>query len=119
MLSYNYEDNLLGITHSSVGKPKIIDTLWITLKLLDYYFKYEKENQQAIYDFTLQQVKMNTMRINTLHDEKANKDNFVISMKMLQQYFPTFESKRKELMYLEKSLWQGNYRKFQIAHFGE
>lgn len=115
---YNYEDNLLGITHSSVGKPKIIDTLWITLKLLDDYFKYEKENQQAVYDFTLQQIKMNTMRINTLHDEKANKANFVVSMKMLKQNFPTFNTKRKDLMYLEKSLRQGNYRKFQIANLG-
>lgn len=85
------------------------------LNILDDYFKYDKENQQAVYDFTLQQVKMNTMRINTLHDEKAN---FVISIEILQQYFPTFESKRKELMYLEKSLRQGNYRKFQIANLG-
>lgn len=118
---YNYLDNDKGITHTSIGNPKVIDTIWITERLLKDYFKYGDPNsksEQQIYNFTLRQIHMNANRVVSLKNRKVNKANFVISCHMLKRYFRHMKTEQKKYHLLEKSLKTKNYPLFLVSVFG-
>lgn len=104
---YNYRDNPHGITATSGRSAKVIDTLWITRKLLGEC----KIIDEQIYNFTLSQIVMNTQRLQYLSD-KVNKANFVISRHLIRQYFPGYETDQEALREIEHALRLGTYIEF-------
>ena len=105
---YNYRNNPRGITSTFGGTPKSLDTLWITQKLLS-----ECDNiDEQIYDFTLSQIIMNTLRLSYLSDN-VNKANFIVSKHLIEQYFAgEYRTNKKELLEVEHTLKVGTYTDF-------
>lgn len=116
---YNYFDNKKGITHTSRGNTKVIDSLYVTMKLLSDYFDhdYSKDTKQEIYDFTLGQIRMNTRRLSSLKSREVNKANFSISCFILKRYFLKSKTQNKNLKKLESSLRTNNYPLFMVSAF--
>lgn len=119
VITYNYLNNEQGIAHSSQGNLKIIDTLWITLKLVEDYQKSKLNCEQDVYNFTLQQIKMNARRISSLNDEMANKANFVISIALINKFFLRNKTNKEGLKYIEKAIKYKNYKQFMVLVFGQ
>lgn len=106
---YNYRRNTKGITISSKGENKSIDTLWITKKLLS-----ECDPQLLntdLFVFTLNQIIMNTRRLSYL-DDKVNKANFVISRNLIDKYFKRYKTDNKKIMEIKNALENNNYIRF-------
>ncbi len=107
-ITYNYRDNPHGITATFGGKPKSLDTLWITQKLLSECEVLD----ERVYNFTLSQIIMNTQRLMYLSD-KINRANFVISKHLIAHYFPSYKTDKKSLLKVEYALKnQGKYIDF-------
>lgn len=104
---YNYYKNSHGITATSQGKAKSLDTLWVTQKLLN---ECNNINMQT-YNFTLSQIVMNTQRLSYLSD-KVNKANFVISRYWVEHYFSGYETNDKKYLMIECILKSGTYKDF-------
>lgn len=104
---YNYRNNPYGITAASNRSPKVLDTLWITQKLLN---ECGMINEQ-IYDFTLSQIIMNTQRLIHLSDA-ANKANFVVSRYLINHYFPEYKTNSKGHLNVQHALKSGDYKEF-------
>lgn len=115
-ITYNYRMNPHGITNLSKGKNKSIDTIWITMTLLNDYLKENLSISHEIYDFTLFQFIVNTQRLVSM-SEKVNKANFVISCNIIKKYFSNFSTKNPKLYILEKALRDQDYRLFIISAY--
>ena len=85
---YSYTLNPLGITKTSKGKPKIIDSFYVTRALLEdrrvLGLSFDMEFCKAF----LYQVVANFRRIKTLRNECVNKSVFCLSCELLEKYFP-------------------------------
>lgn len=84
---YHYRMNSMGISALSQGKPKVIDTLWITSLLLKESLSREANVKDDLLQVYLGQVKMNFQRIETLLDYKACKASYYCHRHLLLKYF--------------------------------
>lgn len=112
---YNYRINLNGITKSSNGNKKSLESLYITMQLLSDYKKATNNGEftMNMYDFTLQQMVMNFKRIIFLKN-KLLYASFVVMCDTLDKYFPPqkFVTGNKKLTLLEQSLRNRDYGLF-------
>ena len=76
---YKYRTNKNGITFKSVGKPKVIDSLWATMKLLKDREKLGLPFDNQFIDKLIHQFKINTLRIYTLGDKQVDWANYQAS----------------------------------------
>lgn len=83
---YAYRSNASGISLSSIGKPKVVDTLWITLQLLEDRKKLNLPENDEYFRSVIGQIKMNAQRISSLKNKKADMANFEISKQIVNQY---------------------------------
>ena len=111
---YYYRENTAGISHSAKGNNRVIDTIYITRKILDDLRKAQKELNLNFYDIYLEQVRMNQERINSLGDETINKLSFKIHCALLSR-FPAYNTLDKKLKLLEWSLRNKNYTAYLLA----
>ena len=84
---YHYRMNNMGISALSQGKPKVVDTLWITSLLLKECLSGGANGKDDLLQVYLGQVKMNFQRIETLLDYKACKASFYCHRNLLLKYF--------------------------------
>lgn len=84
---YHYRMNSMGISALSQGKPKVVDTLWITSLLLKESLSGGENKKDDLLKVYLGQVKMNFQRIETLMDYKACKASFYCHRHLLLKYF--------------------------------
>ena len=110
---YNYRKNINGITISSKGKVKSLDSLYITIRLLMDCDKLNMDLTQSLYEFTLNQMIMNFNRIVPLGQSVMVKSFFVMA-NTIDLYFPEskYLTKNFNLKPVEKSLRSKNYRLF-------
>ena len=64
---YLYRINPKGISSTSVGNSKVIDSLLVTLQLLEDAKTFGSSMTAQLYDMFLRKVRMNYSRISTLH----------------------------------------------------
>lgn len=114
-LIYNYRVNPQGVTNYSRGKLKTIDTLWITLSLLEDYIQENRNVNNKIFEFTLKQISVNTMRLMYLNDDKVNYSNFVLSKYILNKYFNSLNTNNNGLSKIEKALRNNDYLQFLVS----
>ena len=107
---YLYRINNSGISAVSVGKRKVVDTLWMTSLVLEENQKLGVGDRNDILNSFLQQTKMDFQRIETLCDPKANKACFIVHCDLLHQYFGALNS----ISSLAESLRKGDYLYYSL-----
>lgn len=110
--------NSTGITYTSIGNPKIIDTVWVTLKML-----HDREEINLPFDDKfakklLHQIWINTVRIYSLKDKRANYANFMASVEIMRKYYPDERSiscSDEMLRQIKTAIYTNNFRLFMLA----
>ena len=106
-LVYNYRINYSGISYSSIGNPKSIDTLYITESLLQDCIKLNTISQ-LLYETTLRQIQINFIRTYPL-GHNVRRAIFIRSYQLLDNVFPNYTTNDPPLKKLEYSLRSRDY----------
>lgn len=114
---YNYRINKRGITFTSIGKPKILDTLYITNSLLEDVSTFEYSKSNEFYTKVFQQIKMNQNRISTIHKKDIQMAAFIIHCYFIEHYFTSQILLSEEYRYkeIEYAIKNHNYKLYIIA----
>lgn len=110
---YLYRINNSGISAVSVGKRKVVDTLWMTSLVLEENQMLGIGDRNDILNSFLQQTKMDFQRIETLCDPKANKACFIVHCDLLHKYFGSLNTKSSSLA---ESLRNGDYLYYSLCN---
>lgn len=93
-LLYEYRVNQAGMTSTTHGKPKSIDTYWITELLMQAHRDTGLPDNEAYFRYILQQFRLNQHRISDLAEE-IQESVFVLSCQLLNRWFPENWQDRK------------------------
>lgn len=112
---YEWRRNTNSISFTSKGKPKIIDTIYITLRLIKDCKQLGKPIDDNFCLTLIHQFKVNTMRVQTLNNKKAAWANFIISKTLYDKYC-TYDihtdNTHKEII---SALRQNDFKRFVLA----
>lgn len=114
---YNYRVNKRGITFTSIGKPKILDTLYITNSLLKDTSNFEYSNSNEFYTKIYQQIKINQNRISTIPKKDIQIATFIIHCFFIEHYFTSQTLLSEEYRYkeIENAIKTHNYKLYILA----
>ena len=111
---YLYRINPKGISSTSVGNPKVVDSLLVTLQLLEDAKTLGLSMTAQFYDMFLRQVRMNHSRISTLHDSNIDHHVFAATCRAKRQYFPTEHTTNSHLKRIEQALNEHDFGKYRV-----
>lgn len=119
-ITYDYRRNTRGITKTSKGRPKLIDTLWITMQLAEDHRRLFPGGAPTaplipFADTLLTQILQNARRIRTLKDIRIDYANFLISCALIKQYSPLRADTPCPLPMLDTALRKADFRDFMTA----
>lgn len=86
-ICYGYRVNEEGIVRSSHGKPKAIDTYWITEQLLYEHSQAGLSFDAVFFDYMLLQLRLNQHRVADL-EETIQESVFVLTCELMERFFP-------------------------------
>lgn len=112
---YEWRRNTASISFSSRGKPKILDTVYVTLRLLADRERLGLAADDGFRRTLLHQFKVNAVRTHTLGDRRADYANFVVSKSLYDKYLagePSLGNRHKELA---AALARDDYKRFLLA----
>ena len=109
---YDWRKNFQSISFTSVGRPKIIDTIYVTLKMIEDRKSLELPMDINFLSTLILQLKINTRRIYSLHNKKMDYANFVISRYIYNQYAKDCMKSQNEV---EIALFQNDFKRFMLA----
>jgi glycosyltransferase involved in cell wall biosynthesis len=112
---YEYRINYNGICAISEGNPKVIDSLWITLKLIKDRKRLGLPFGNKFTDQLVNQCKVNTQRIYTLGDKKANLANFLASKELYHHYCKNNSYLRTTSKPIVESFLKDDYYQFLLG----
>jgi len=87
-MAYGYRINQAGIVKSSHGKPKSVDTYWITEELMAEHAQAGLPADDAYFRYILLQIRLNQHRIADLPEE-IQESVFVLTCDLFCTTFPT------------------------------
>lgn len=87
-LCYGYRINESGIVKSSHGKPRSVETYWITEQLLQEHAQRGLPFDEAFLQYMLLQIRLNQHRVADLSAE-IQESVFVLTCGLMEQYFPS------------------------------
>ena len=112
---YEYRINYNGISALSTGKPKIIDSLWITIKLIKDRERLGLPFDNKFTDQLVNQCKVNTRRFYTLGDKKANLANFLASKELYRHYCNNRNCQRTVNKPIEEAFLKDDYYQYLLG----
>ncbi len=112
---YEWRINRNSISFTSKGRPKILDTIYITDRLLEDRERLGLPVDKNFYDTLLHQFKINAVRVYSLGDGKMNYANYVISKAMYDKYYKGKGIQTVKYKEIESAMTNGNYRQFVLA----
>lgn len=112
---YYYRKNKRSATYISRGKAKVIDTLWITYKLVNDRKSLGLPFDNIFFDCLIHQFAVNTRRIYTIGDKRANLANFLASKELYNEYCSIFKCQRDANKPIETALQNDDYWQFVLA----
>ena len=112
---YDHRINRNGITSSSGGNSKVIDTLWVTIKLLNDRKALGLPFDTKFSDSFINQCKINTWRISTLGDKQANVANFLASKDLFFLFFMDAKCQKENNKYIEEAFMKDDFWQFYLA----
>lgn len=86
-MAYAYRINESGIVKTSVGKPRAVETYWITEQLLAERVQRVLNMDAQFFNFMLLQIRLNQLRVQDLSTE-VQEAVFVLTCDLLKRYFP-------------------------------
>ena len=112
---YKYFVNEAGMTSIAQGKPKSLDSLWITKRLLQERKAFQLELTQRTFTYFLSMVNLTYHRTKYLGVEVAQAV-FVVQRMLLDKYYSKYQTttdgkKRK----IEKALRTNDFRRYILA----
>jgi glycosyltransferase involved in cell wall biosynthesis len=108
-----YRINREGIVKTSVGKPRAVETYWITEALLEQRKALGLPMDEAFFGFLLLQLRLNQLRLADLAEE-VQESAFVLSCDLLECYFDPKAIKGKEKN-LIKALKKRDFGMFRMC----
>ncbi len=90
-ICYGYRINQQGIVRASKGKPKAIDTYWITERLLQEHMEAGLPMDETFFSYLMLQVRLNQDRVKGLSPE-IQESIFVLTCDLLDKSCPSFPS---------------------------
>lgn len=114
---YGYRHNLNGITATSVGEKKSVDSYWITEENLEEFPIFGLKYDQTAYEYVLRQSRMNWMRVSK-QPWKIREAVFVLTAELIDRYFKGFHTTNGELKAMEKALRKKQLLKFAMIMHG-
>lgn len=84
---YGYRINESGIVKASVGKPRAVETYWITERLLEEHVGAGLPLDEPFREYLLLQARLNQLRVEHLPEE-VQESVFVLTCQLLDRYFP-------------------------------
>ncbi len=112
-ICYGYRINQEGIVRSSKGKPKAIDTYYITERLLLEHIQAGLPMQKAFLDYLLLQIRLNQDRVKGL-EEEIQESIFVLTCELMNTHFPDLGNHAKERT-LCKALMTKDFGMFKMC----
>ena len=114
-ICYRYFVNEHGITATAKGKPKSLDTLWITIRLLKEREVFGLVHTQHSYEYFLKMVRLTYQRTKYLGVHTA-KCVFVMQSMLLEKYYASYQTTAgPKMRRLEEALRNQNFRKYLLA----
>lgn len=110
---YCYRNNQNGISRTSGGRRKSIDTVWITLALYQDRNKLGLKNTQAYYEDILDMVKLSYTRTKRMPQD-IQKAVFTIYADFIKKNLSGFRTKKTENRDLEMALYKGQFKKYKL-----
>lgn len=110
---YQYFQNQGGITRSSKGHPKSLDSYYITKQLLADKAKFGLTVSEQDYAYFLRMIRLTYVRTRLL-DRKTRQCLFALQRELWETYFASYHKEPPECT-LENALAHGNYRGYVIA----
>jgi len=86
-ISYGYRINESGIVKTSVGKPRAVETWWITETLTRERAEAGLPFDKAFYEYLLLQARLNHLRVENLSPE-LQESVFILTCNLMENYFP-------------------------------
>ena len=108
-----YRINESGIVKSSVGKPRAVETYWITEKLLLEHKESGLPMDEAFYGYLLLQARLNQLRLAAL-PEKIQESAFLLTCDLLSRHFPADISLPTDRQ-LQKALKTKDFGMFKLC----
>lgn len=107
---YCYRTNFKGISRNFRGKPKCLDSFYISRQLLSDIkaLGWAMNEEQGIK--IARQFRLNANRISSLNQENINRALFILQSNLFQKYFATIHSQDD----LVVSLLNGDYKAFKL-----
>lgn len=115
VLVYEYRRNQNGVTLSSKRKPKCIDTIYVTMRLLEDGINLGLNFDGLLYEDFLKQVVINYKRVHNLGDPRAEYALFVITLKLLKDYFPQTKTQNVKIKALETALSEKSFKHYSVS----
>ena len=109
-MAYIHRRNPKGITAASRGRPKAVDTYWITEQLMGERNALGLPVDEAYFAQLLDQIRLNHYRIKAL-PEQVQEDTLVLSCDLLNARFPNFP----ENSALAKALKKKDFGAFRMC----
>lgn len=106
------EKNEQSISFTSIGNPKTIDTIYVTLKLIEDRKRLKLPMDINFISTLILQLKINTRRIYSLNNKKIDYANFVISRHIYNLYAQDWIKTSNEIGI---ALSQNDFKRFMLA----
>ena len=103
--------NLRSITQNAAGDPRSIDTVWVTLRLLEDRKTLQIPFNQAYYDCLLEQLRLNHTRLLGLETE-IRKAAFLVAAGRIRREFPTFQTQAENNRETEAAVREMDFERF-------
>ena len=109
----SYRINQEGIVKTSVGKPRAVETYWITESLMEQRQQLGLPMDEKFFGFILLQLRLNQLRLADL-PESIQESAFVLSCDLLDRYFApeVMVGKEKNLI---KALQKRDFGMFRMC----
>lgn len=114
---YFYRYNVNGITSSSKGNKKIIDTVWVTKRLIEDYKKISSSISKKEYVVFIKQFMFNCNRILTLNNRNIDYASFLLYCDIFQTVDIDLSSFPFQIRTAYKCLKERNFKKFLLCSF--
>ncbi len=111
---YYYAGNPVNISHTSVRKPKCLDTFYITVSMFKDRAKFGLMMNQDFYEYILRQICINYNRTRFM-PIKIQEAIFIATRDFFIDNFQHYRTETKKLRYLEKALLDNNFKLYKVA----
>ena len=108
---YQRRGNLRSITQNTAGDPRSVDTVWVTLRLLEDRKTLQIPFNLAYYDCLLEQLRLNHTRLVGLGAE-VQRAAFLVAAERIRREFPAFQTQAENNRETEAAVREMDFERF-------